>query len=139
MNNHYVPCLLLKQFATNEKVNSYDFTTNAFSRKKLKNTFVLKDIFDEDLERAFATKIEGPFGDLLNHKLLRGDTITINRNENLLIRKFLMINALRAPIVNTSWDEMVERTKLQLHPSVQAIEFLIRQICHVQRKCIFQI
>ena len=126
MNNHYIPCLLLKQFATNEKVNSYDFTTNSFSRKKLKNTFVSKDIFDEELERAFATKIEGPFGDLLNHKLLRGDTITINRNENLLIRKFLMINSLRAPIVNTSWDEMVERTKQQLHPSVQAIEFLIR-------------
>ncbi len=126
MNNHYIPCLLLKQFATNEKVNSYDFTTNSFLRKKLKNTFVSKDIFDEELEKVFATKLEGPFGDLLNHKLLCGDTIEISRDENLLMRKFLMINFLRSPITNCSWDEMVERTKLQLHPSVQAIELLIR-------------
>lgn len=126
MNNHYIPRLLLKQFAVSEKVNTYDFTASSFITKKLKNTFASKDIFDEDLESAFATKLEGPFGDLLNHKLLQGDTIAIDRRENLLMRKFLMIHSLRSPFVNISWDEMVQRTQLQDHPSIQAREFLLR-------------
>lgn len=112
--------------AVSEKVNTYDFTASSFITKKLKNTFASKDIFDEDLESAFATKLEGPFGDLLNHKLLRGDTIAIDRRENLLMRKFLMIHFLRSPFVNISWDEMVQRTRLQDHPSIQAREFLLR-------------
>jgi hypothetical protein len=37
-----------------------------------------------------------------------------------------MINFLRAPIVNTDWDEMIERTKSKDHPSVQAAEFIMR-------------
>ena len=61
---------------------------------------------------------------LLNHKLLSGNKVSIDRMENLLIRKFLMIQFLRAPIVNTTWEEMVERIKLKDHPSVQAKEFL---------------
>lgn len=83
-------------------------------------------MFDPELETAFSTKLEGPFSDLLHHKLLVGDTVSINRKENQLIRKFLMINFLRAPIVNCTWEEMVERTESQQHPSVQAREFLLR-------------
>ena len=126
MNNHYIPRLLLKQFAVSNKVNTYDCATDSFQAKKLKNTFVSKDIFDKDLEAAFAIKLEGPFGDLLNHKLLRGDTISIDRTENMLMRKFLMIQALRSPFSNCSWDEMVRRTQTQDHPSMQAMEFLKR-------------
>lgn len=124
MNNHYIPRLLLKQFAVSNKVNTYDCAAASFQTQKLKNTFVSKDIFDKDLEAAFAIKLEGPFGDLLNHKLLRGDTISIDRTENMLMRKFLMIQALRSPFSNCSWDEMVRRTQTQDHPSMQAMEFL---------------
>lgn len=126
MNTHYIPRLLLRQFAVSGKVNTYDFTTSSFATKKVKNTFALKDSFDPELEAAFAKKLEGPFGDLLNHKLLSGDTITIDRRENMLMRKFKMINFLRAPIINGSWDEMIERTRLWEHPAVQAKEFLSR-------------
>lgn len=126
MNNHYIPRLLLNQFATSKKVNTYDFTISDFCKKKLKNTFSDADLFDEELESAFAKKLEGPFGNLLNNRLLHGDTIKINRRENMLIRKFLMINNLRAPIVNGSWEEMVERTKSWNHPIVQLREFLLR-------------
>lgn len=128
MNSHYIPRLLLKQFATKEKVNIYDCNKHCFATKKVKNTFADRDIFDEELERAFATRLEGSFANLLNHKLLHEKVITINRQENILIRKFLMINCLRAPIINNSWREMVEKTRLQEHPSVLAREFLIRHM-----------
>ena len=126
MNTHYIPKLLLRRFATGDRVNTYDFKTESFNSKKLKNTFSEKDLFDSELEAAFASRLEGPVGDILNNKLLKGRSITIDRRENLLLRKFLMINFLRAPIVNGSWDEMVERTQLQNHPSAQARDFLIR-------------
>lgn len=126
MNSHYIPRLLLRQFAEKDKVNTYDFSTNTVSTKKLKNTFMEKDIFDEELEQSFAKRLEGPFADLLNHKLLHGETISLNRRENLLLRKFMLINFLRAPIVNGSWETMVQRTKLKDHPSVQAHDFLCR-------------
>ena len=126
MNTHYIPRLLLRPFAVGERINTYNFTTNTFEHKKLKNTFSEDNLFDEELEKLFASKLEGPFGNLLNNKLLHTDSIKLNRQENLLLRKFLMINSLRAPIVNTDWNEMVERTRLQNHPSVQAREFLMR-------------
>ena len=126
MNTHYIPRLLLRQFSAREKINTYDFLTKSFCTKKLKNCFSEKDLFDEDLERLFASRLEGLMGDLLNHKLLNADKIQINRDENLLLRKFLMINSLRAPIVNGTWEEMIERTKLANHPSAQARDFLIR-------------
>ena len=118
MNSHYIPKLLLKYFSESGKVNSYSFTGGGFSTKKLKHTFAEEDIFGPELEAAFAGKLEGPFGDLLHHKLISNDEITISRKENLLIRKFLMVNALRSPLTNGSWDEMIERTHLEDHPSV---------------------
>ena len=126
MNNHYIPRLLLRQFATGEKVNSYDFIEKSFKTKKLRNTFAAKDLFDSELESLMASRIEGPIGNLLNNKLLQGRKITINRKENLLLRKFLMINYLRSPIINCTWDESVERTCSKEHPSVQTVEFLSR-------------
>ena len=126
MINHYIPRLLLKHFSVQDKVNVCDVEALKFSTRKLKNTFAQENLFDEKLERLFATKLEGPFGDLLNHKLLQGDTIYLERKENLLIRKFILVNALRSPFINGSMEETIKRTKLQDHPSVQGLEFLKR-------------
>lgn len=119
MNSHYIPRLLLKKFAEKERVNVYQYQIGTFTTKKIKHTFAEPDLFDEELERAFAAKLEGPFGDLLNHKLLSDDRIVINRTENMLIRKFFMLQFLRAPIVNMDWEDIIRRTGLEHHPSVQ--------------------
>ena len=136
MNTHYIPRLLLRPFATGNHINTYNFITDSFEFKKVKNTFTEDDLFDEELEKQFACKLEGPFGSLLNNKLLHSDRIELNRQENLLLRKFLMINFLRAPIVNTDWDEMVKRTRLQDHSSVQTRDFLLRH--HPELKAVFE-
>lgn len=122
MRTHYIPRLMLRHFANNGKVNTYNF--ESFATKKLKAAFMEENLYDEKLEKAFATKLEGPFADLLNHKLLNNETVSIDRRENLLLRKFLMINFLRAPIVNCTWDEMIKRTRLENHPSVQMEEYM---------------
>ena len=56
--------------------------------------------------------------DLLNHRLLKGDMITIDREENFLIRKFLLIDFLRNPISDKTFDEKVEITQTENHPVV---------------------
>lgn len=120
--NHYIPRLLLRKFAEDGKVNSYDFVKGVFCTKKLKNTFAENDLFDPELEKAFADKLEGPIGDMLNNKLLAGDKIVLDRRENLLLRKFFMINALRAPITSESWEDMVDRVDRHDHPIVEMVE-----------------
>ena len=126
MWNHYIPKLLLRQFGTDKKVNTYDLAEAKFKTKKLNHVFAQQDIFEPELEKKIGEKLEGPFADLLNHRLLHGDTININRYENFLIRKFILINNLRSPMKNCNWDDMVKRMKMEEHPSVLATEFLKR-------------
>lgn len=85
MNNHYIPQLLLRPFSENGRVNLYQFSSKQFQTKKTQRVFAEKDLFDEELEKQLAVKLEGIFGDLLNHKLLRGDEISLDRRENMLL------------------------------------------------------
>lgn len=112
MNNHYIPRLLLRPFSENGKVNLYHFQTAKFATKKIERVFAEKDLFDPELEQQLAVKLEGMFGDLLNHKLLKGDKIHLDRKENLLLRKFVLLLFLRSPLLNMSWEEMVEKTEM---------------------------
>ena len=60
MYNHFIPKLLLRQFACgNEKINLYNFETEKFTTSKLKKAFAEEDIYDAELEAAFNTKLEG--------------------------------------------------------------------------------
>jgi hypothetical protein len=134
MNNHYIPCLLLKQFAEAGKANVCDLTTTTFSTRKIKKIFADRDLFDPELETLFAEKLEGPFGDLMNHKLLHENIIKIDRRENLLIRKFLLIHSLRAPIRKTSWDEMIKKTRMQNHPYVHTMNFILSNFPELKKE-----
>lgn len=127
MNTHYIPRLLLKQFANNEKrtnVHCYNYETKSFSSKNTKNIFTEDDLFPADLEQQFAYQLESPFASLLNNKVLRKEKITINRPENMLLRKFFLIQTLRHPMYNGSWEEMLERTKSKENPTMQMKEVL---------------
>lgn len=128
MQTHYIPRLLLRHFATGKRINTYDFAADAFCTKNIKNTFAGQDLFPTELEKMMATKLEAPFGNLLNNKLLTEKSMCINRQENLLIRKFILIHFLRAPIVNTTWEEMVKRTRTENHSSVKAREYLVKNL-----------
>lgn len=133
MNNHYTPRMIIKQFARENKVNLYHLKTGQREACKIKRVFSETDLYDPELETAFASKLEGPFGDLLHHKLLKGNTIEIDRKENFLIRKFYLINSMRNPIVNNSWDEMIKKMELENHPSIKLGEALGRFYPEIQQ------
>ena len=129
MNNHYISRLLLRKFAEGNSVGSYDLIKGEISKKNIKRVFAGQDIFDPELERTMANKIEGPVGDLLNNRLLVGrDSIELDRRENRLLRKYVMLHGLRAPILNTSWEEMIRRTRTEDHPALLRLEFMFEII-----------
>lgn len=127
MNNHYIPQLLLRPFSENGRVNLYQFSSKQFQTKKTQRVFAEKDLFDEELEKQLAVKLEGIFGDLLNHKLLRGDEISLDRRENMLLRKFVMILFLRSPLANMSWDEMIQKTDMADSPEMEMHDFMMHE------------
>jgi len=55
MNSHYIPRLILKQFAFNKKINIYNLNSKDFITIKLKHAFSKENLYDEDLveERNF--------------------------------------------------------------------------------------
>ena len=122
--NHYIPSLLLRQFAYGNQVYNYNYHTQQFGSHSIKKTFSMDHLFDSELEHKFACKLEGPFGDLLNNKLKNDNYITINRYENFLMRKFLLIQSLRSPLRMMSWEEMIKHTHTENHTSVRRFEKL---------------
>ncbi len=126
MKNHYIPQLLLRQFAENGKVNSFKVHEGIFETRKIQKAFFEEGLFPDELEEKFARKLEGPFGDLLNHKLLADtDEITINRQENLLIRKFEMIHRMRSPLTNMSHDDLMKLTQEENNPSYILTKYIL--------------
>lgn len=116
--NHYIPKLVLRQFAVKDRVNTFDVQKQCFSAKKLKNVFCEENLFPNELEQRFARDLEGPFGDLLNHKLLADvREISVNREENFLIRKFDLIHRLRSVYINQDPDEMMKKAGEADNPS----------------------
>lgn len=108
--NHYIPQLWLRQFSENGRINTFNVVQGEFETRKISRAFCENDIFPPELEDAFAKKLEGPFGDLLNNKLVvDADMITINRKENLLIRKFHMLHFLRSTYTNMDFMEVLGR------------------------------
>ena len=53
MNVHYIPRLMLRRFAENERVNLYQIREGHFATKKLKRVFSEEDLWDEQLEKVW--------------------------------------------------------------------------------------
>lgn len=95
-NNHYVPQLILRRY--NEKINVYNSKEKMlYEKKNIEKAFSGKNIYPREIE-LMLQKVEGPFGNFLNNKLLKAESeITLTRKEIDLIKKFLMILQLRSP------------------------------------------
>lgn len=103
-NNHYVPCLVLRRF-NKEKINLYNIKTNEYlSNNELKESFAKRKLYSEELEIKLAKELEGPFGNLLNNKILNAKgQVILNREELTLVKKFLLIEQERVPS-SLLWD-----------------------------------
>ena len=133
MNNHYIPRLLLRHFSENNKVNVYNYKTDSAETTKIKNIFCEDDIFSDELEKKFCNLIEAPFGSLLNNKLLKDkDEIIITRDENLIMRKFFLLEGLRNTFVLGTYEDILEKGNSYDHPDEIRRQALIKMYPQIQ-------
>ena len=97
--------MILRQFAENDRVHVQDLITGSCETKKLKDVYAENGLFPEEVEEKMSRKIEGRFGDLLNHKLLLPtNTIKLDRKENMLLRVFMLLEVMRNVKTNQSLE-----------------------------------
>lgn len=97
-NNHYVPRLILRRYGN--KINKYNLKTKNFNiSSKLEKSFSCNNLYPIELEKKLST-IESKFAQLLDKKILNSNNkIILNREEIILIKKFLLLEMFRVPDV----------------------------------------
>ncbi len=97
INSHYVPRLVLKQFAEKDKICLYDVRTGEYREgANIKHAFARKGLYDDEVEKNLNFKIESQFGSLFANKICKfTDEVVLSRDELYLIKKFLLISAMR--------------------------------------------
>ncbi|MDE7083290.1 MAG: DUF4238 domain-containing protein [Clostridia bacterium] len=97
-NNHFVPKLVLRRYDS-EKLTVYDVKTGKIHKDMgLEKIFAEQDLYGEEVEKLLAKKIESPFAQILNQKLLPakvGSEVELTRKELNIIKKFLLIEQAR--------------------------------------------
>lgn len=97
-NSHYVPMLSLRRFTDNERLCVYNVKTKEYKENvKISKVFSTADGYSDEVEEKLNKKIESQFGNLFANKLLNADgKIELNRDEQKLIKKFLLISVIRS-------------------------------------------
>lgn len=97
MKSHYVPRLILRKFAKDEKISVYDIERGELMEGvSVAKAYSEEDYYDDETERELNLKVESQFGNFLSNRLLKSSgTVALTKTELLLIKKFLVISVLR--------------------------------------------
>ena len=94
--SHYVPKFILKNFGNNIclfNVKNGEYKENI----QINKSYVENDFYSSEVEEKLNKKIESQFANLLSNKILKANgKIELNRNELLLIKKYLLISVIRS-------------------------------------------
>ncbi len=96
MNNHYIPQFLLKHFCEAGLIQYCDIENKKVESRNTRSIFSEKGYYPDELEHDLCNKIESQFSKLLNDKLaVSRYKVTINSDEMFLLKKYMIITALR--------------------------------------------
>ena len=104
-NSHYISRLILRNFAEDGNVNVFDIKTQEVRKEKVKNICAKNNLYSEEVEKEFATNIEGPFGDLLANRILKYDSFTLSRKDIFTIKKYLNMHFTRSLLCSMSKED----------------------------------
>ena len=96
MKNHYIPQFIIKKFS--KAINVFNLKNgNIRENRPSFEVFYEKGIYDDEVEKTLNFNIETPFSKLLDDKLLTSESsITITREELLLIKRYMLVSSIRA-------------------------------------------
>ncbi|QZA76654.1 DUF4238 domain-containing protein [Deefgea tanakiae] len=96
INCHYVPRLILRHFADEEKIQYCDLEKSKVENRNIKSTFAEKGYYPEKIEKELCYKIESQFANLLNNKILKERyKVSLSREDLFILKKYLIVTALR--------------------------------------------
>ena len=117
MKCHYIPRLLLRKFAENDRVNLYNLPEKQMLNKKIRDCFTEDDLFSEELEQKFNKNLESVFGSILNNKLLSENEVRLEFKDAMMIGYFFIFHAIRA-LYADDFESMLERGKSRVREEV---------------------
>lgn len=96
MKNHYIPQFIIKKFS--KAINVFNLKNGKIRENRPSfKVFYEKGIYDDEVEKTLNFNIETPFSKLLDDKLLTSESsITITREELLLIKRYMLVSSIRA-------------------------------------------
>ncbi|MBM9888632.1 MULTISPECIES: DUF4238 domain-containing protein [Deefgea] len=96
INCHYVPRLILRHFANEEKIQYCDLDKSKVENRNIKSTFSEKGYYPDEIEKELCYKIESQFSNLLNNKILKERyKVSLSRQELFILKKYLIVTAIR--------------------------------------------
>lgn len=113
VNSHYVPQFILRHFCEDDKIQYYDIEKHNIEQRTTKSVFSEKGYYPDELERELCHKIEIQFAKVLNNKILcENYRIILSEDDMFILKKFLIISALRVKDYNlkhNSWYQALKR------------------------------
>lgn len=96
MKNHYIPQFIIKKFT--KAINVFDISRREIREKRPSHkVFFEKGIYEDEVEKSLNVNLESTFSKLLVSKLLKEEgNIIINREEVLLIKRYMLVSSVRA-------------------------------------------
>ena len=101
--NHYVSQLIIRRFSNRKNIiNIFSVQEKrVVENKKSVSIFCKKGIYSDDVEEKLNKNLENPFAKLLDSKIIDQDIIRLDREELLLLKKYMMIDSVKTLAAKT--------------------------------------
>ena len=105
VNSHYIPQFILRSFCKDNKITYCDLDKKTVELRNTRSVFAEKGYYPEQTEVDLCKKIEYEFSVLYHNKLENpGGSIVLSENELFLLKKYLIVSAIRFQIEYTEFD-----------------------------------
>ena len=96
VNCHYVPQLILRHFADDERIQYCDLDKKKVETRNIKSAFAEKGYYPDEIEKELCRKTEVQFSNLLNNKIRKEQyRLTLTKDELFILKKYLVITTIR--------------------------------------------
>jgi len=127
IKNHYVPKLILRHFANEERIQYCDLDKKKVEVRNISSTFAEKGYNPDEIELELCHKTKKHFANLLNSKVLKERyRITFSKVELFIVKKYLIITSIRFNITEAmknfnSPSQMVESYSNSFYSNINKV------------------
>lgn len=96
IRSHYIPQFILRSFCEKDKIQYCDFEKKSKETRNVYSVFSEKGYYSDEMEHDLCKKAEYIFANLYHNKIENARyTITLTRDELFILKKYLIVSAIR--------------------------------------------